>query len=640
MKYMKLSGYKSMSLFKKIFLLSSLMLVLLSSILTSVAIYNINQQTHTSIASNLIDTGSINAARLSDWLDVKRNGISALSEVIQGLSDPNEIAVMLETVMTSSSLSLAYYGTENGDMYRLEGLNTVAKYDPKIRSWYKMAVASNEVITTAPFTSASTGNVAVGIAKKIESNGKTIGAVGGNVNLDYLADTITKLKVPGDGFSFIVADDGTIIAHPKAELNTKSLSDLDSSLTIDMLKNTGLNNKVLELEFNGDDYYASKTRLNNTNFYLVMAGKESVLFKPVRDLMNFLIIVAVVLIAIFLFFALSGIKIFFANLKTVSNALQVAAEGNGDLTRRIPVNSNDEIGQLASNFNNFSDHLQNMLLKIAEVTKELAKEASNISDSAFEQIKSTKLQQDEITMVASAVTEMSSATNEIASNAEQTANTSNNSVAISNQGQAVAESCEVSINKLSHEVSSAATIITDLEKQSLQVNSIVETIRSIAEQTNLLALNAAIEAARAGEQGRGFAVVADEVRVLSQRTHHSTEEISSMIASFNATIITAVKSMDNCHELAISSVDNASETNSSFAKIKSSIQEINDMSMYIATAAEEQNQVTGEVAKNTESIKNVSLDFLKNAEDSANQSKHLNQLAEDLDRLLAQFKLS
>jgi len=629
-----------MSLFKKIFLLSSLMLVLLSSILTTVAIYNINQQTHTSIANNLVGTGAINAARLSDWLEVKRNGIAALSSAVQGLSDPEEITAMLETVMTSSSLSLAYYGTESADMYRPKGLNTVAGYDPRVRSWYKMAVVSDSVITTPPFTSASTGKVAVGIGKKIESNGKLIGVAGGNVNLDYIADTITKLNVPGDGFSFVVADDGTIIAHPQAALNTKPIAELDSNLTIDMLKDTSLNNKMLELEFNGNDYFASKTHLKNTNFYLVMAGKQSVLFKPVRDLMTFLIIVAVILIAVFLFFALSGIKIFLASLMTVSNALQVAAEGNGDLTRRIPVNSNDEIGQLASNFNNFSEHLQSMLLEIADVTQVLTKEASNIAYSASEQIKSSKLQQDEITMVASAVTEMSSATTEIANNAEKTASTSSHSVDISNQGLIVAENCEESINKLSSEVSSAATIITQLEQQSLQVTSIVETIRSIAEQTNLLALNAAIEAARAGEQGRGFAVVADEVRVLSQRTHQSTKEISSMIGSFNDTILTAVTSMESCHELAMSSVDNATETNNSFAKIKAAIQEINDMSMHIATAAEEQSQVTGEVAKNTESIKNVSLDFLKSAEDGAEQSQHLNQLAGDLDKLLAQFKLN
>jgi len=628
-----------MSLFKKIFILSSLMLVLLSSILTGFAVYNINQQTHTSISKNLVNTGSINAARISDWLKVKRQGISALSKAVEGMTDPEEISVILETIIESSSLSLAYYGNENADMYRPNGLNTIQGYDPRVRTWYKMAKISNDVITTAPFASASKGTIAIGMGKKIISDGKFIGVVGGSVNLNYIVDTIKKLNVPGDGFSFVVSDQGTIIAHPQDHLNNKSISELNSNLTINMLKDSSLNNKMIELEFNGKEYYASKTRLENTNFYLVMAGQEAVLFKPVRNLMNFLIIVAIVMIGIFLFFALSGIKMFLSSLMTVSSALQVAAEGNGDLTRRIPVNSDDEIGQLAKNFNNFSEHLQGMLLKIAKVTTTLTKEASIIADSASEQIQSSTLQQDEITMVASSVTEMSSATTEIAANAEKTASTSNRSVNISNQGLVIAENNEESINKLSTEVNNAATIITQLEQQSLQVNSIVETISGIAEQTNLLALNAAIEAARAGEQGRGFAVVADEVRVLSQRTHQSTEEVSSMIASFSSTISTAVKSMENCHELAISSVNNAAETNNSFAQIKTEIQEINDMSTHIATAAEEQNHVTSEVAKNTESIKDVSLDFLKSAQSGAEQSQQLNKLAGELDKLLAQFKL-
>ena len=615
------------------------MLVLLSGILTTVSIYNINQQTQATIAENLLQTGAINAARLSDWMQVKRDGITSLSKAVRDKNAHADIAEMLVAVQEGVGLSKAYYGMPNGDMHRPEGFNTVAGYDPRKRGWYKAALASDQVITTAPFISAASGALIVSVAKKVEANGNVLGVMAGSLNLDYMLETIKALHVPGDGFAFIVSREGKIIVHPEARFNTKPLSELDTNFTTNMIQNDSLNESVFELDFNGEDYFVSKTPLEGTNFYLIMSGKQSVLFQPIRDLMNFLIILAIVLIAAFLVIASKGIKVLLSGLTTVSNALQLAAEGDGDLTQRIQVNSKDELGKLASNFNNFAAHLQGILLKVEEVTKELTTEASSVSNSATEQIKSSKLQQDEITMVATAVTEMSSATHEIASNAEKTAEASNGSVAISNQGQRVAENCEVSINKLSSEVNSATGIISQLEQQSLQVNSIVETIRGIAEQTNLLALNAAIEAARAGEQGRGFAVVADEVRVLSQRTHQSTEEISSMITSFNETILTAVKSMESCHELAVSSVENATETNSSFAKIKDAVQEISDMSAYIATAAEEQNQVTGEVAMNTESIKVASENFFRNAENGASQSEHLNQLADNLDKLLSEFKL-
>ncbi|WP_414676956.1 methyl-accepting chemotaxis protein [Marinomonas sp. 2405UD68-3] len=603
------------------------------------SIYNINKQTQVTIEDDLLHIGKVNATRLSNWLKVQRDGVVSLSKAVRGKTEHADIAEMLVAVQEGVGLSKAYYGLPNGDMHMPEGLNIIKNYDPRKRGWYKAALESDDVITTAPFTSAASGALIVSVAKKVINNGHTLGVMAGTINLGYMLETIKGLYVPGDGFAFIVAQNGTVIVHPESAFNTKPISELDTDLTLNMIQDDSLNDMVFELNFDGEGYFVSKTPLEGTNFYLIMSGQQSVLFQPVKDLMNFLIVLAIVLIVVFLVIASKGIKILLSSLTTVSSALQLAAEGNGDLTKRIPVNSSDEIGRLASNFNNFAQHLQDILLKIEDVTSELTTEAKSVSNSAANQIKSTKAQQDEITMVATAVTEMSSATHEIAKNAEKTARASNHSVEIGNQGQVVAESCEVSINKLSSEVNSATSIISQLEKQSLQVNSIVETISGIAEQTNLLALNAAIEAARAGEQGRGFAVVADEVRVLSQRTHQSTEEISSMITSFNETILVAVKSMENCHELAVFSVKNASETNSSFAKIKDSIQEINDMSAYIATAAEEQNQVTGEVARSTESIKNASLDFFENAENGAGQSKHLNQLAINLDSLLRQFTL-
>ncbi|WP_242616768.1 methyl-accepting chemotaxis protein [Vibrio vulnificus] len=196
------------------------------------------------------------------------------------------------------------------------------------------------------------------------------------------------------------------------------------------------------------------------------------------------------------------------------------------------------------------------------------------------------------------------------------------------------------MESLSSQVNDATAIISKLSAQGQEINTIVSTISDIAEQTNLLALNAAIEAARAGEQGRGFAVVADEVRILSQRTHKSTEEITAMIATLKTTTQAAVDVMAECHDLAVTSVDDAQNANDAFSEIAMAISQISDMSTQIATAAEEQTSVTDEIGRNTDAIREVADSFMTESRKGVVQSSQLSSLSDKLNVLLSQFKLS
>ena len=326
----------------------------------------------------------------------------------------------------------------------------------------------------------------------------------------------------------------------------------------------------------------------------------------------------------------------FVESKLVIGAVEKAAEG--DLSTRIDNTGVDSL--LVVQVNNFLKRLHDTFSQINQVTDTLTSQASDSSNSAQTRVDQASEQQNEVGQVATAVTQMAAATQEIAGNAEQTALASNETVQTSKVGGKLAFTCQQSISQLAEHVSQASEIISELDRNSQQISSIVQTISGIAGQTNLLALNAAIEAARAGEQGRGFAVVADEVRVLSQRTHSSTEEITTMISSLQSSTQSAVKTMEGCHELASTSVSDAEKATQSFADITIAIENISDMATQIATAAEEQTSVTEEINRNTISINELSELFFEEAEKGTEEASELQSQAQKMGSLVEHFQLS
>jgi len=346
------------------------------------------------------------------------------------------------------------------------------------------------------------------------------------------------------------------------------------------------------------------------------------------------VIFAVLSLIVSTFYIYEGNKQFVES-NLVIGAVEKAAEG--DLSKRIENTTTDSL--LVGQVNNFLKRLQETFFQINHVTDTLTAQASDTRNSAQMRVDQASEQQNEVGQVATAVTEMAAATHEIASNAEQTAAASNDTVETSEVGGKLANTCQQSITQLAEQVSNASEIISELDRNSNQISSIVQTISGIAEQTNLLALNAAIEAARAGEQGRGFAVVADEVRVLSQRTHSSTEEITTMISSLQSSTQSAVNTMGACHELASTSVSDAEKASQSFADITIAIREISDMATHIATAAEQQTLVTEEINRNTTSINDVSALFFEEAEKGIDEASRLQEDAQKMGVLVNHFQL-
>jgi methyl-accepting chemotaxis protein len=315
------------------------------------------------------------------------------------------------------------------------------------------------------------------------------------------------------------------------------------------------------------------------------------------------------------------------------------AQGEGDLTKRVPVHGSDEISTLGGYFNLFIEKLQKMIGKVAHVTDKVASASVELSATAEEISKGTDTLTSRASQTAAAVEEMNATVSQVAQNSGKAATLAQETVKTAKDGGTVVSDTISGMQQLSDAVSSSATIIAELGKSSDQIGEIVRVIEDIADQTNLLALNAAIEAARAGEQGRGFAVVADEVRKLAERTTKATKEIGDMIRQIQQDTRGAVESMQQGTVKVTSGVDLVNRTGEALSRIVEMVSESADMIRQIAVASEEQSVATQQIANDIENVAKVTKESASGANESAKASHDLSQLATELQGIVGSFKL-
>lgn len=602
--------------------------------LSAVSFHNLKAKLYEDSEILVASLSKLEAEQITRWFDVRQRMLSAAAPHLEQALLP-----ALQQAKEAGRFQLSYFGSIDGVMYDDDPSIDRTGYDPRSRPWYKQAIAENKAIITSPYEDATGLGTVVTLAEPVRTYGQVSGVIAGDIGISKLIEDVNAIELPAKGYAMMLSEDGTIIAYQNESMILQPASRIDADITVSNQNKWQQSERLHPVILKGEHKLVYSQAVQGTNWQLVMVLDQTALEAPLTPLLlqqlgiaTLVVIAATILISLLVQWLL-------APLLRVSQALEQIAGGRGDLTRRIDIQSEDEVGILATNFNRFVASQAELIGQIRSQAQQLGDNADQSSIRANQTVAELARQQQEVTMVATAVTEMASATQEIANNAEQTAAAAQQSIASTAHGKQQVNKTRDSIHSLSEEMVQASGVIKRLDLHAKEISTVLSTIQGIAEQTNLLALNAAIEAARAGEQGRGFAVVADEVRVLSQRTHKSTEEIQVTITTLQQATNEAVKLMETSRNLAELSVEDAEAATTALTEITTAVSLISDMASQIATAAEEQSQVTGEITQNTTAIKDVADDLADDAELSLAQSKDLSKQAGELNGLVSSFIL-
>lgn len=354
---------------------------------------------------------------------------------------------------------------------------------------------------------------------------------------------------------------------------------------------------------------------------------------------TFLYGIAAIAIVIGLLFSFVITRSLIVKVQRTTNVLQDIAQGEGDLTIRVPTSGNDELDVLAGHYNTFAGKLQHTIRQMSEAAAQMLQAAEILALKARDTQSEVREQQSQAQVAASAMTEMSASAQEVSASAQQAADLSQSTADSATQGSKVVMEATQSMQKLNEQIASAGDTVEQLRADSEQIGTVLDVIRSIAEQTNLLALNAAIEAARAGEQGRGFAVVADEVRSLASRTQESTEEIQTIIGSLQQRAELANKAMHQSRQSAEQTAEQVHSAESALTSITGFITQINDSIGQISTAANQQAIASDEVSVNVNNMSDISEKTLVQSSETTESAQAMKRLGEQVNQLLKQFKV-
>ncbi|OXS16039.1 chemotaxis protein [Zobellella denitrificans] len=627
-----------MKIAHKVGLTAAAVLLVTVSILSWMQLSQVRDALRTQTAAAIGETSSTLAKQIESWLNAKLGLIDMVAQNIDGDFSPEQVLRTFRLPLLKDEFILVFGGldSQNGRPIGSDPGWNPPGWDARQRPWYAVAMASPRAALTEPYPDATTGEILISAVAKITDQGRPLGAFGGDLSLQTVADAINVIDFNGAGYAFLVAENGNIISHPRSELNGKSLTELFEG------KQPALSSTMASYDLGGKPHWVSFTplsELKSAKWYIGVVLDEAAVMAQADRLQWQALLIAVLGVAISMTLLILLMTSLLKPLGGLHQSLKDINGGQGDLTKRLPIVRRDDFGLVANEFNGFLGHLQKLIGEVMDSSDKLKASIGQTSGQSEQAENQLQLQLQELDQLATAMHEMAATATEVAQHAQNAAEAANAANQETEQGALVVSRSTQAVERLAADMEDTMASVNELAQLSRNIESILSVITGIAEQTNLLALNAAIEAARAGESGRGFAVVADEVRSLASRTQQSTQEIGDMIERLQAGVRLAENKMKQSQELAAQTSVDAAEANEVLARIRQAISHINDMNLQIATAAEEQSATSEEINQNTTNIRDISQDVASGA---IAQVRHCQAMLEQMQRqhsLLGEFKV-
>jgi methyl-accepting chemotaxis protein len=627
----------AMSLKKRLLVFVSILIAITIGLLAILSYQRMRSEILAGVEEELNAAISGNRRAIAQWLAQRRDVITAAASRAGEVDEPRPALIQGKEAGRFEQTFAGY--ADKRMLYHLADKRPPEGYDPTARPWYKLANEAKATVVTAPYVFASTKKLGITVASPILRQGQQVGVTGGDVVLEEVTAVVAGIRLRGNGFAFLATRDGKIVAHPKADAVLKPVAEIMPGFDAAQLGRASDDTRLQEMQIDGRTAYVDLSPVPGSDWVLGSVIDKETILSPLNSLIATLTIAGLIIGIGGVLFASYALARLLGGVTRLRDALLEISSGQGDLTRRLSADSGDEIGQTAEAFNRFIDSLRKMFIEVRENADTLHAGLSSLNDLTRKVSADSERQAEASSSTAATIEQITVSINHIADNASSGEEIAMQTGHVSRQSAEAVTALAAGIRHIASEVEQLSTTLGGLGQRSTEMNAIIGVIRDIADQTNLLALNAAIEAARAGEAGRGFAVVADEVRKLAERTAKATVEIGSLIESTHGEIQSALSGMSQTQGSVQAGVASSQAVASQIGNIQNDVARVVSSIRDIADATREQSAATTEMARAAETANRMSMDTDQAVQSATQTVTQLSGLSQRLNELVGRFRL-